>query len=700
MSIPHVKQADRDTIGRAIEALAEPGSVVELRILNTRRGTVSGYFDDFGRLADEAAAWSGKAPGVYVTLNPVRRDLLARASNRLVEYAKHTTGDADILERRWLLIDFDPARPSGISATNEEHRAAMERASACRKYLLEQGWPEPVCADSGNGAHLLFRIGLANDPESLALVRRALEAISLRFSDDIVQVDVTTCNAARIWKVPGTLAAKGDSTDERPHRIARLLHVPVRVGIVTREQLEELAAQVPVPPIGLSARRSGFDLGRWIAEHKLPVVAELPWQGGRKWILDPCPWDPSHTNRSAYVVQLASGAIAAGCHHNSCRGKSWSELRGIYESEPRMARSNLHTRAVGGASSPTPLPVVRTVTMAEVPAEKIEWLWHGRIPLGKISIIDGDPGLGKSVLTLDLAARLSRGDELPCDETRHDPINVLLLSAEDGPGDTIRPRLEVAGADLSRCVLLQGTETEPGATVPLVFPGDLDRLAEAITEHEARFVVIDPLMAFLDGRIDSHRDQDVRRVLARLGALAQQTGAAIVLVRHLNKLGSGKALYRGGGSIGIVGAVRSAILVGCNPEDPDERVVASTKSNLGPMPASLKFRLETTTRGVVKIVWVGSTDLQADDLLRPATTGAERKATDWLRTLLEDGPKPVADLERAARAARITQATLRRARKKIGAVSSREGFGQSGKWVLQLPTSIDAQCSPTEDERL
>lgn len=210
----------------AARMVLEPGSVAELRILNTRRGTVSGYFDDFDKLAEAAGEWDGKAPGIYVTLNPVNPDLLARSSNHLTEYAKHTTSDADVLRRRWLPIDFDPVRPSGISSTDAEHEAAKERAKQAGEWLKGQGWPKPVWADSGNGGHLLYRIDLPNDQASTALVKRCLEALDLRFSDDAVTVDQTTYNAARIWKLYGTQACKGDSIDERPHRTAGVLFAP------------------------------------------------------------------------------------------------------------------------------------------------------------------------------------------------------------------------------------------------------------------------------------------------------------------------------------------------------------------------------------------------------------------------------------------------------------------------------------------
>jgi len=180
-----------------------------------------------------ASQWSGKAPGIYLTLNPVNPDLLARAQNRLIHYAKHTTADTDIEWRHWLPIDFDPLRPAGISSTDAEHQAALDRAVACRDWLATQGWPEPIYADSGNGAHLLYRIDLPNDTASRQLVERCLKALALQFSDAGVEVDLGTGNAAQLGKLYGTLACKGDPTEDRPHRLARILEMPETMEAVS-----------------------------------------------------------------------------------------------------------------------------------------------------------------------------------------------------------------------------------------------------------------------------------------------------------------------------------------------------------------------------------------------------------------------------------------------------------------------------------
>jgi hypothetical protein len=329
--------ADAAMIAHAAATLFAPGTVVELRIPTTpRQGVVSGYFDSAPQFVQAAVAWSGTVPGIYSTINPCVPALLARAANRLKERAKTTTSDRDVVQRRWFPLDFDPVRPADISATDAEHVCALARAQACTDWLTQRGWPAPVAADSGNGGHRLYQIDLPNDDDSRALVQHCLEALALYFTDSVVALDVSVFNAARIWKVYGTMACKGDDLPERPHRLSQILDIPTPVEPVSRRHLDALAALVPPPPQpAATAGRSGrppFDLAQWITTHGLPVVAEGPWQqAGYRWVLNPCPWNPAHTNKAAFIVQLANGAIAAGCHHNGCHGNDWPALGTLYE---------------------------------------------------------------------------------------------------------------------------------------------------------------------------------------------------------------------------------------------------------------------------------------------------------------------------------------------------------------------------------
>jgi hypothetical protein len=214
-------------IQRAISVLFEPGDVVEVRIPKTRAGLVSGYFNDQVALAHAIEAADGKyrAGGVYYTLNRIDPALLGRACNRLKDRAEYTTADNNVITRRFLPVDLDPVRPAGISSSDEEHAAALARAQIIAADMAN-AWGNPIIADSGNGAHLLYRIDLPNDQAALASISGALAKLDRRYSDATVKVDVTSANAARIWKAYGTIARKGDSIPGRPHRLSRILEAP------------------------------------------------------------------------------------------------------------------------------------------------------------------------------------------------------------------------------------------------------------------------------------------------------------------------------------------------------------------------------------------------------------------------------------------------------------------------------------------
>jgi replicative DNA helicase len=325
---------DTQEIRRALAILTEPAQVTELRVLNVVKGrtrpfNLSGYFNDHEALIKAASANSDVARGTYITLNPVNPDLLLRAANRVQLPGKDfsSTSDTDIAQRIWLPIDLDPVRPSGISSDTEEHESAIELAYQISAALKAEGWPDPVIADSGNGAHLLYRVDLeANDD---GLVKRCLSALALRFDSERVKVDQTVFNQSRIWKLYGTYGRKGDATDERPHRISRILED--RFSLTPRALVEALGRKSPRNQPRCEGGQSRiFDLAKWIADSGLVADGPTKWKDGRKWVLPTCPWNPEHQNKSAFILQFENGAIDAGCHHASCHGKTWSDLRRLF----------------------------------------------------------------------------------------------------------------------------------------------------------------------------------------------------------------------------------------------------------------------------------------------------------------------------------------------------------------------------------
>ncbi len=323
------------------------------------------------------------------------------------------------------------------------------------------------------------------------------------------------------------------------------------------------------------------------------------------------------------------------------------------------------------------------VRMSDVEREVVRWLWPGRMPLGMMTVIDGHPGQGKSTLSLDLAARVSAGQSMPFSDGPPISGGVVLLSAEDSLGATVRPRLEAAGADLQRIVALS-TMGEGAERRVLSIPEDLEAVEQAMAQVDAKLVVVDPLSSFVSGRIDMHRDGDVRRALSALADLASRTGAAVILVRHLRKSATGDPLLRGLGSVGIIAAARAGLLVAPDPADEDVRVIASTKGNLAPAAPSIRWRLQSVG-DVARVEWIEECSTSAHELLAEDGSGrraeAREDAVEFLQSTLANGPvRSTIVTDRAAQAG-IAERTLWRAKNALDVTSYRE----SGAWWWQLP---------------
>ena len=321
----------------ALTLLHEPGSVFEVRIPKAgRAGTISGYFDDCEAAAKAIARYDHKAPGIYVTLNPVDPALLARAANRLKERAEATTCDADVVRRNSLLINVDFRRPAGVSATDDEVEAAGRVARKIRTYLTAAGWPGCVLVMSGNGWHLLYRIDLPNDTASRDLVKRLLERLAVQFNAGGVEVDTSVFNAARVSKVPGTWVCKGDELPDRPYRQSCIEDRPGDLQVVDAELLQAVAGpeSTSAKSASSSYRDNGhaeFDVEEWMSRYGLRTRKHKADAGGDLWELEVCPFNSEHASGEAWVRRGAGGSISAGCQHATCSFKTWHDLRERFE---------------------------------------------------------------------------------------------------------------------------------------------------------------------------------------------------------------------------------------------------------------------------------------------------------------------------------------------------------------------------------
>jgi hypothetical protein len=322
--------------------------------------------------------------------------------------------------------------------------------------------------------------------------------------------------------------------------------------------------------------------------------------------------------------------------------------------------------------------------MSSVRPEAVTWLWEHRIPRGKLTLLDGDPGVGKSSVALAIATAITRGAPLPADLRPRRPGRVILLTGEDGLADTVRPRLDGMGADASRVEVLAAMREEADDERPLNLATDQWAVEEMVQGGLYDLVIIDPLNAYLPSDLDTHRDSSVRSVLAPLARLAEQHSVAILCVRHLTKGSRDRAIYRGQGSIAYTAAARVVHLVGLDRNDPTgrRRVILPIKSNVGPLLPAVGFELVDGRFG-----WLGECDVQAEALLAPDPSPGERDETDEavsaLREILNNGPLSADDAKHQAHTAGLSEAAIRRARTVLGVKPRKDGY--QGRWIWALP---------------
>lgn len=732
-----------DLTAKALDHLLPPGQVVELRAPDANAGrnytcTVSGYYDDPVKLAVDAAGID--APGVYFTLNPADPRLLARRNNRLKQCRdkEPTTADKDIVRRRWLFVEVDPVRPSGICASGGEKAEAGHVADAVAVYLRGEGWPDPLAIDSGNGFYLLYRVDLPADDSGL--VANCLKALAHRFDTTAAHVDTSVFNPARIARLPGTMNRKGDSTPDRPHRRCVPLVVPETMELVSGELLDALAATAPAdekkqatananPNTNSDDFQQKLIVPKYLAHFGLKVLSTNTGDGGQtRWRLQ-CPFNPDHSGTDAYVFQYPSGAVGFHCSHNSCSGNRWEGFKATvgwplpehYDPPKVQARATFNGQTFGGSANgkhsggrrqdrqePAGAQSARftpeLLKASEVQQKKIPWLWPGRFPLGRAAMIAGRGGLGKTILECEMAATVSRGRNWP-DGHQAPRGQTIILSAEDDVADTLKPRLMAAGADCDQVFFLQGAwaKTEDGKTVRkfIDLRDGLDQIEQAADQcPQLKLVMVDPVGSYLGRGTDSHRDNEVRESIGGICRLAAARGFAVVFVAHNNKstlnAHADDAVL---GSRAFTAAVRAVQHLIQDPDDKNRLLLMPGKCNLAQTPTGLAYTLDSVEVPDAgehpRVCWCpdpvegdannyiggGAGRRSGGEGGGGGRNSSERKeAGEFLLTLLADGPVLVKEIRREATDAGLSWATIRRAKDEAGITSKkRRGAVKKGE---------------------
>lgn len=386
------------------------------------------------------------------------------------------------------------------------------------------------------------------------------------------------------------------------------------------------------------------------------------------------------------IVDWIADKRTAGLNNDQIR----ADLLQIVESAPTWSPGEVEKQTSEKPQAGRYVPEI--VRLSDVAPTSIPWLWFGRIPLGRITLLVGRPGCGKSFVTLDLAARISKGDHWPDPGFDRAPVgDTLLICAEDDPSDTIRPRLDGAGADCDRIHILKAAKTaaEDGKEKTVTFDlSNVGIVADALDRiPDCKLVIIDPIGHYLGGSVDAHRDNEVRAVLGPLAHIASSRGVAVLLVMHTRKAPGVFADDIALGSRAFVGLARSVLHLMEDPDDDRRKLLLSGKSNLAERMSGLAFRIGGKP---ARVEWEpGYVEIRADDLVacrdadRRRATPARAAAVEWLTALLKTGPMLVEEIKQEAKAAAISWRTVRRAQEHLGVVAQKRSF--SGGWEWRLP---------------
>lgn len=549
---------DAEEVKKAVSLLQNNGSVFEVRAIGTaKKDIVSGYFRDAETLLKALDTIDVRMRNIYITLSELKEECFARSQSERFLKSPQTTSDQDVERYRWLFVDLDPVRMTGISSSEQELEAANTLAIKVEKYMNGIGFPDPVKAASGNGCHLLYRIDIENNEAGRKIVESCLKVLADLFDTDTVKIDTTNYNPSRICKLHGTKAQKGRSTKDRPHRMSRIISAPDKINVATHETLKALAAELKEPEAqskryypGQTVRDS-FDLVNFMRKHGLTYTED---HNDRATIykLDVCPFNDSHTDGDSKIFLYHDGAIAFKCHHNSCRNYKWQDVRLKYEPDAYIQNADDDNRIDNGYKRHLQEAQKEQQRSSEKKEKKTyrklksaENLLQKNIPEPRILIGVGDdlplltegtcilsakPKLGKSWLALAMCIAVANGEKFLGYQTRK--CSTLYLDLETGEAlQQKRLKKMLNGATVPKNFYLD-TETDSLSN------GFVDQIEAYIKEDPDIGLIVIDVFQIIRSQAKSIKESEYEhayRDITPLNELAQKHHISIILVCHDRK---------------------------------------------------------------------------------------------------------------------------------------------------------------------
>lgn len=583
---------DEAEIRRTISVLKPEGELFEIRIIpaNKKQKPSVGYFKSVDVLLRELKKQQLKGTNVYITLQKIKDACYSREQRDCFVMGASTTSDNDVEGYNWLMIDLDPERPSGVSSSEEELKEAKNSGNRIYKYLKELGFEKPLLGFSGNGVHLLYKVRIANTKDRENLIKNSLKALNLLFGTEKVKVDCANFNPSRICKLYGTVAQKGTNTEERPHRMSRILSKETEYNPTDVQYLEKLCEVIPKEPEKPQRynnyKPSEFDLDDWLFKHNLnytKVSGDVD-----KYILDECPFDSSHTAPDACIFKARNGAIGFHCFHNSCQDYTWKDVRIKYEpdaydkkrqyEEQQMFKSFNRFEPVHIQPKEDNPVFVTAKMIAERPKqteqiirtgiEKFDNKYRG-LRKRDVTILSGQTGSAKSTLLSQIILNA-------VDKNNH----VAVFSGELKDEDYMKwMNLQAAGKDK-----VEPTQWNDYYNVPYAiqlkiadwlegkfwlynndygfrYEAIIEQFESMIDDHRLDMLCIDNLMALDISGLSNEKYEAQSRFAWQLHELAKKKNVHIIVVCHPRKPNGLLGLYDVSGTSDIVNAVDNIIYV-------------------------------------------------------------------------------------------------------------------------------------------